>query len=86
MSDKILFLYAQGLSTREVSHTLKEMYDTDVSASFVSKVTNAVIDDVVEWQARPLDSVYPIIYLDSIVLKIRQDKQVINKWFTSRLA
>ena len=79
MSDKILFLDAQGLSTREVSHTLKEMYDTDVSASLVSKVTNAVIDDVVEWQARPLDSVYPIIYLDCIVLKIRQDKQVINK-------
>lgn len=79
MSDKILFLYAQGLSTREVSHTLKEMYDTDVSASLVSRVTNAVIDDVIEWQARPLDSVYPIIYLDCIVLKIRQDKHVINK-------
>lgn len=71
MSDKILFLYAQGLSTREVSHTLKEMYDTDVSASLVSKVTNAVIEDVIDWQARPLDSVYPIVYLDCIVLKIR---------------
>lgn len=79
MSDKILFLYAQGLSTREVSHTLKEMYDTDVSASLVSRVTNAVIDEVIEWQARPLDDVYPIVYLDCIVLKIRQDKRVINK-------
>jgi len=79
LSDKILFLYAQGLSTREVATTFKEMYDADVSATLVSKVTNAVIDEVVEWQARPLDSVYPIVYLDCIVLKIRQDKQVINK-------
>lgn len=70
MSDKILFLYAQGLSTREVSHTFKEMYDTDVSASLFSKVTNAVIEDVIDWQARPLDSVYPIIYLNCIVLKV----------------
>jgi len=79
MSDKILFLYAQGLSTREVTTTFKEMYDADVSATLVSKVTNAVIEQVIEWQSRPLDSIYPIIYLDCIVLKIRQDKQVINK-------
>jgi len=55
------------------------MYNTDISASLVSRITNAVIDEVIEWQARPLDSVYPIIYLDCIVLKIRQDKRVINK-------
>jgi len=79
INDKIIFLYAQGLTTRETASTLKEMYDTDISASLVSRITNAVIDDVIEWQARPLDSVYPIIYLDCIVLKIRQDKQVINK-------
>jgi len=79
MNDKVFFLYAQGLSTREVATTLKEMYDTDISASLVSRITNAVIDEVIEWQARPLDSVYPIIYLDCIVLKIRQDKRVINK-------
>lgn len=55
------------------------MYGADVSASLISKVTDAVIDQVVEWQNRPLDAVYPIVYLDCIVLKIRQDKQVINK-------
>ena len=79
MDDKILFLYAQGMSTREIVTTFKEMYNADVSASLISKVTNAVIDQVVEWQSRPLDAVYPIVYLDCIVLKIRQDKQVINK-------
>lgn len=79
MDDKILFLYAQGMSTREIVTTFKEMYGADVSASLVSKVTDAVIDQVVDWQSRPLDPLYPIVYLDCIVLKIRQDKRVINK-------
>lgn len=79
MDDKILFLYAKGMSTREITMAFKEMYDADVSAGLISKVTNAVIEEVVQWQTRPLDPVYPIVYLDCIVVKIRQDKQVINK-------
>lgn len=79
MDDKIIFLYAQGMSTREIVTAFKEFYGADVSPSLISKVTDAVIDQVVEWQSRPLDSVYPIVYLDCIVLKIRQDKRVINK-------
>lgn len=79
MDDKILFLYAQGMTTREIVTTFKEMYGADVSASLISKVTDAVIDQVVDWQSSPLDAVYPIVYLDCIVLKIRQDKKVINK-------
>lgn len=79
MDDKILFLYAQGMTTREIVTTFKEMYGADVSAALISKVTDAVIEQVVEWQSRPLDSVYPIVYLDCIVVKIRQDKKVINK-------
>ena len=79
MDDKILFLYAQGMSTREIVATFKEMYGADVSATLISKVTDAVLEQVVEWQSRPLDAVYPIVYLDCIVVKIRQDKQVINK-------
>ena len=79
MDDKILFLYAQGMTTREIVSTFKEMYGADVSASLISKVTDAVIEQVIEWQSRPLDAVYPIIYLDCIVVKIRQDKKVINK-------
>ncbi len=79
MDDKILFLYAQGMTTREIVTAFKEMYGADVSATLISKVTDAVIEQVVEWQSRPLDAIYPIVYLDSIVVKIRQDKKVINK-------
>jgi putative transposase len=79
MDDKILFLYAQGMTNREIVKTFKELYGGDASPALISKVTDAVINQVIEWQARPLDSVYPIVYLDCIVLKIRQDKRVINK-------
>lgn len=79
MDDKILSLYAKGMTTREIVATFKEMYDADVSPTLISKVTDAVIEQVVEWQSRPLDAIYPIVYLDCIVVKIRQDKQVINK-------
>lgn len=79
MDDKILSLYAKGMTTREIVSLFKEMYDADVSPTLISKVTNAVIERVIEWQSRPLESIYPIVYLDCIVVKIRQDKQVINK-------
>jgi len=79
MDDKILSLYAKGMSTREIVATAKEMYDADISPTLISRVTEAVIEEVVQWQSRPLDPVYPIVYLDCIVVKVRQDKQVINK-------
>lgn len=77
--DQILALYAKGMSTRDIVATFKEMYDADVSPALISKVTDAVLDQVLEWQSRPLDDLYPIVYLDCIVLKIRQDKRVTNK-------
>lgn len=79
MDDQILSLYAKGMSTRDIVAAFKDMYGADVSAGLVSKVTNAVIEQVVEWQNRPLEAVYPIVYLDCIVVKIRLDKRVINK-------
>ncbi|MBL1432846.1 MAG: IS256 family transposase [Gammaproteobacteria bacterium] len=79
VQDKVMNFYTQGLSTREIAGTFKELYDADVSPTLISKITDAVIDQVIEWQSRPLDPIYPIVYLDCIVLKIRQDKQVINK-------
>jgi putative transposase len=72
MDDKILYLYAKGMTTREIIDTFKEMYDADILPMLIFCVTNAVIDQVIEWQARPLDSVYPIVYLDCLVVKIRQ--------------
>lgn len=79
MDSKILSLYAKGMTTREIAATFEEMYDAEVSPTLISKVTNGVLEQVVEWQSRPLDDIYPIIYLDCLVLKIRQDGRVINK-------
>lgn len=79
MDDQILSLYAKGMTNREIVAFFKEMYDADVSASLISKVTDAVIEQVTEWQSRPLESLYPIVYLDCIVVKVRQHSTVINK-------
>lgn len=79
MDDQIVALYGKGLSTRDIVDAFKQMYDADVSATLISKVTERVLESVVEWQNRLLDPVYPIVYLDCIVLKIRQNKSVINK-------
>jgi len=76
---QILALYAKGMTTRDIADAFKEMYDADVSHSLISKVTDAVIDEVNAWQTRPLDDVYPILYLDCLVIKCHQDKRVINK-------
>ena len=77
--DQILSLYAKGMSTRDIVSAFEEMYGAEVSPTLISKVTEAVIEQVHQWQSRPLDTVYPIVYLDGLVVKVRQDKQVINK-------
>lgn len=77
--DKIIAMYSRGISTREMQAHLKELYGVDVSADLISTVTNAVIEEVKEWQNRPLESVYPLVYLDALVLKVRSEGKVINK-------
>jgi transposase-like protein len=67
------------MSTRDIVAAFEEMYGAEISSGLISQGTNAVIEEVIEWQNRPLDTVYPIVYLDCIVLTIRQDKRVINK-------
>ncbi|AHG18800.1 transposase [Chania multitudinisentens RB-25] len=79
MDSQILSLYAKGMTTREIVATFKEMYDADVSPTLISKVTDAVKEQVTEWQNRPLDSLYPIVYLDCILVKVRHNGSVINK-------
>ncbi len=79
MDNQILSLYAKGMTTREIAAAFKQLYDADVSPALVSKIIDAVMEQVTERQNRPLDAVYPIVYLDCIVLKIRQDSRVINK-------
>ncbi|EJM8643366.1 IS256 family transposase [Salmonella enterica] len=79
MDSQILSLYAKGMTTREIVATFKEMYDADVSPALISKVTDAVKEQVTEWQNRQLDALYPIVYMDCIVVKVRQNGSVINK-------
>ena len=77
--DQILALYAKGMSTRDIVTAFQEMYGAEVSPTLVSRVTEAVLERVEQWQSRPLDALYPIVYLDGLVVKVRQDKRVINK-------
>jgi putative transposase len=74
--EKVLSLYATGLTTRQIGASLQEIYGVEVSPALISKVTDAVLDEVVAWQNRPLDPVYPIVYLDALHLKIRTDGRV----------
>ncbi|MDE2877872.1 IS256 family transposase [Candidatus Palauibacter soopunensis] len=69
--EKVIALYARGMTTREIQGHLKELYKVEVSPSLISSVTDAVLDDVKAWQGRPLDVVYPIVYLDAIHVKVR---------------
>jgi putative transposase len=77
--DKILALYSRGLSTRDISAHLQEIYGVEVSRDLISKVTDAVMDDVREWAKRPLEDIYPIVFLDCMVLKIRDGGSVQRK-------
>jgi Transposase and inactivated derivatives len=77
--DKILSLYARGMTTRQIKQHLEEIYQDEVSPSLISSVTDAISDEVKAWQSRPLDTVYPIIYLDALVVKVRESSHIQNK-------
>lgn len=77
--DKIVALYARGLTVREIQGFLHEMYAVDVSPDLISTVTDAVVEEVTAWQARPLDRVYPVVFFDALRVKIRDEGTVRNK-------
>jgi transposase-like protein len=77
--DKILALYSRGLSTRDIEAHLEEIYGVSVGRDLISRVTDAVMEDVRAWQARPLDDVYPVVFLDALVLKVRDGGSVQRK-------
>jgi putative transposase len=77
--DKIVSMYARGMSTREITGHLEEIYGVEVSPALISNVTEAVMEEVKTWQGRPLDAVYPIVYLDALVVKIRDAGHVRNR-------
>jgi len=78
-NERVIALYARGLTVRDVQAHLREIYGVDVSADLISTITDSVLDELREWQNRPLDSVYPVIYLDAIVCKVRHEGSVRNK-------
>jgi putative transposase len=77
--DKILSLYARGMTTREIQGHLLEIYGVEVSPSLISEVTDAVLDEVKGWQMRPLEPLYPILFLDALMVKMRHEGQVDNR-------
>lgn len=77
--DKIISMYARGMSTREIVGHVRELYGIDVSPDLISAVTDAVLDEIAAWQIRPLESVYPIVFFDALRVKIRDEGHVRNK-------
>jgi putative transposase len=76
LDNAIMALYSKGMTTRDIQATVKELYGVEVSHTLVSEVTEAVIEDVQEWQNRPLDKIYPIVWLDAIAVKVHKDSRV----------
>lgn len=79
IEDKIISLYSRGLTTREINEQVQDLYGIEVSATMVSNITDQIIPEIKEWQNRPLDSVYPIIFIDAIHFSVREDHRVVKK-------
>jgi len=79
LEDQIIAMYAKGMSTRDIESHMRDIYGIDVSPTMVSKVTDKILPVVTEWQSRPLERIYPIIYLDAIHFKVRKENRIINK-------
>ena len=79
IEDKVLGMYAKGMTTRDISKHLEDIYGIDASHTLISRITDKILPHAHEWQNRPLDAVYPIIFLDAIHYKVRSDGKVVNK-------
>ncbi len=79
LDDKVLGLYAGGMSVRDISAHLSELYGTDIGRDTISRITDAVLEDVQAWRSRPLERVYPIVYFDAMFVKVREDRSVKNR-------
>ena len=79
IEQKILAMYGKGMSQRDIEDTLREIYGAEIPQTLISKITDKILPEVNEWQNRPLEGIYPVIYFDGIVFKSRKDNQIINK-------
>ena len=85
LENRVLAMYSKGMTTRDIEDHLRDIYGVEASASMISRITDKVMPAVTEWQNRPLDEVYPIVFLDGIVFKVRKDSRIINKCMYSVL-
>jgi putative transposase len=76
--ERVVAMYARGMSVRDIQAHLRELYGVEVGHDLISRVTDAVLDDVREWQARPLEDLYPILFLDALIVKVRDRGAVRN--------
>lgn len=79
LEEKILSLYAHGMSTRDIQEQIKDLYDLDISSELVSKISEKIMPQVTEWQNRPLNEYYPFVFMDAIHYKIRENHQIVSK-------
>ena len=79
IEDKIISLYGKGLTTREINEQIQDLYGIEVSATMVSNITDQIIPEIKEWQERPLDSVYPFVFIDAVHFSVREDNHVVKK-------
>jgi putative transposase len=79
IEDKVMALYAAGMTTRDIAEQVKNLYDIDISAEMVSNITNRIIPVVSDWQKRPLEKTYSFVFMDAIHYKVRDDKQIVLK-------
>lgn len=79
IEQKILAMYAKGMSQRDIEDTLREIYGSEISQGLISRITDKILPEVNEWQNRPLDSIYPVVFFDGIVFNSRKDNRIINK-------
>lgn len=79
IEQKIMAMYGKGMSQRDIEDNLREIYGAEISQTMISKITDKILPEVNEWQNRPLDGIYPIVYFDGIIFKSRKDSQIINK-------
>ena len=79
LEEQIIAMYAKGMSTRDIEDHMRDIYGIDISPSMVSKITDKILPMVSEWQSRPLDRVYPVVFLDAIHFKVRKENRIVNK-------
>ena len=79
IEDKIISLYGRGLTTREINEQIQDLYGIEVSATMVSNITDQIIPEIKEWQERPLDEVYPFVFIDAVHFSVREDNRVVKK-------